>query len=218
MKLSQFYGVIYDMDGVLTDSEPLWKIALEEVFNKLGCNLTKQDFQRTVGLRIDEVVAYWHNEVKWIGPTNQEVEKSIINKMIHLLNTHSKPLPGVLESLEYFKSKGLKIGLATSSYSVLIDCVLDTLNIRHYFDYTYSAENERYGKPHPGVYLHVAEKLDLNPRHCLVVEDSFTGVIAGKAARMFVVCVPEKTHHPDQRLIAADKIFDNLNEVIDHFV
>jgi sugar-phosphatase len=52
----------------------------------------------------------------------------------------------------------------------------------------------------------------------LVVEDSFTGVIAGKAARMFVVCVPEKTHHPDQRLIAADKIFHNLNEVIDHFV
>ncbi len=218
MKLSQFYGVIYDMDGVLTDSEPLWKIALEEVFNQLGCNLTKQDFQRTVGLRIDEVIAYWYNEVKWIGPTNQEVEQSIINKMIHLLNTHAKPLPGVLESLEYFKSKGLKIGLATSSYSVLIDCVLDTLNIRHYFDYTYSAENERYGKPHPGVYLHVAEKLDLNPRHCLVVEDSFTGVIAGKAARMFVVCVPEKTHHPDQRLIAADKIFDNLNEVIDHFV
>jgi sugar-phosphatase len=123
----------------------------------------------------------------------------------------------VLEALQFFTAKGLKIGLATSSYSRLIDCVLNTLNIRHYFTYTHSAEHEQYGKPHPAVYLHVAEVLQLNPQECLVVEDSFTGVIAGKAARMFVVCIPEKSHHPDNRLIAADRMFDNLNELVKEF-
>lgn len=217
MKLTQFQGVIYDMDGVLTDSEPIWKIAMEEVFQAVGCNLTKKDFQRTVGLRIDEVVSYWYNEVKWEGATVVEVEQQIINRMVELLSEHATPLPGVIESLQFFRQNGLKIGLATSSYSILVDCVLDTLQIRHFFDYTHSAEHEQYGKPHPAVYLHVAQVLNLVPSNCLVIEDSFNGVIAGKAAKMVVACVPEKSHFPDPRLIAADQMFDNLHELVKEF-
>lgn len=217
MNISQFDGVIYDMDGVLTDSEPLWKIAMEEVFHSVGCNLTKQDFQRTVGLRIDEVIAYWYKVAPWEHASPKEVEDAIIQAMIRLLKQHAAPLPGVVESLTFFKAKGLKIGLATSSYDVLIDCILDTLHIRSYFDAIRSAEHEEFGKPHPAVYLHVSEKLNLNPRNCLVIEDSLNGIISAKAARMTVICVPEKTHHPEPKLILADAQFDTLHDVVRYF-
>lgn len=217
MKLGNFDGIIYDMDGVLTDSEPLWKIAMEDVFKSVGCPLTKEDFQRTVGLRIDEVIAYWYHVAPWQNASLKEVEDGIIHRMIELLTARATPLPGVVESLEFFASKGLKIGLATSSYQVLIDCILDTLQIRHFFQTVHSAEYELFGKPHPAVYLTAAKNLDLDPRRCLVIEDSLNGIISGKAARMTVFCVPEKTHHPEPKLILADAQFDDLIGLVNYF-
>jgi sugar-phosphatase len=217
MTLSSFDGVIYDMDGVLTDSEPLWKIAMEDVFKSVGCPLTKEDFQRTVGLRIDEVIAYWYQVSPWPDASPKEVENAIIKRMIELLTERAAPLPGVVESLEFFTSEGLKIGLATSSYQVLIDCILDTLGIRRYFQTVHSAEYELFGKPHPAVYLTAAKQLDLDPRRCLVIEDSLNGIISGKAARMTVFCVPEKTHHPEPKLILADAQFDDLIGLVNYF-
>lgn len=217
MNLSNFGGVIYDMDGVLTDSEPLWKIAMEDVFRSVGCPLTKEDFQRTVGLRIDEVTAYWYQVSPWPDASPKDVEHAIVQRMIELLTERATPLPGVIESLEFFASRGLKIGLATSSYQVLIDCILDTLKIRHFFQAIHSAEFELFGKPHPAVYLTTAKSLGLDPRHCLVIEDSLNGIISGKAARMTVLCVPEKTHHPEPKLILADAQFDNLIDLVHSF-
>jgi sugar-phosphatase len=217
MNLSNFDGVIYDMDGVLTDSEPLWKIAMEDVFKSVGCPLTKEDFQRTVGLRIDEVTAYWYQVSPWPDASPKDVEHAIVQRMIELLTERAAPLPGVIESLEFFASKGLKIGLATSSYQVLIDCILDTLKIRHFFQTIHSAEFELFGKPHPAVYLTAAKGLGLDPRRCLVIEDSLNGIISGKAARMTVLCVPEKTHNPEPKLILADAQFDNLIDLVHSF-
>ncbi len=204
-------AVIFDMDGVLIDSEPVWKDAMEEVFESVGCPLTREDFQLTVGLRLDEVIAYWFGVSPWQNATPQEVMTRIINRMVELLSATGKPLDGVLETLDFLKKKGLKIGLATSSYEVLIDCVLDTLNIRQYFDFTHSAEREAYGKPHPAVYITTAEQLGIHPQKCLVIEDSINGVISGKAARMHVVCIPEKTHIPNPKLIVADYTFESMS-------
>lgn len=217
MKLSDFEAVIFDMDGVLTDSEPIWKVAMEEAFTFVGSPLTKQDFQRTVGLRIDEVVAYWFHYKPWENYDAKFVEKRIIQNMIRLLSEQATPLPGVLESLAFFMEMGLKIGLATSSYEVLIETILTALNIKSYFQTVHSAEYELYGKPNPAVYLSAAKHLDVAPTKCLVIEDSLNGVIAGKAARMTVFCVPEKTHNPEPKLIVSDKIFDNLNDIITYF-
>jgi sugar-phosphatase len=217
MKLGDFDGVIYDMDGVLTDSEPLWKIAMEDVFKRVGCSLTKEDFQRTVGLRIDEVISYWYHVAPWQNASPKEVENAIVNRMIELLTARATPLPGVVESLEFFSSKGLKIGLATSSYQVLIDCILNTLQIRHFFQTVHSAEYELFGKPHPAVYLTAAKNLGVDPRRCLVIEDSLNGIISGKAARMTVFCVPEKTHQPEPKLILADAQFDDLIGLVNYF-
>jgi HAD superfamily hydrolase (TIGR01509 family) len=216
MKLSikDFEAVIFDMDGVLIDSEPLWKIAMEDVFKSVGCNLTRKDFQKTVGLRIDEVISYWFEHSPWESVSKDEVERKIVLRMIELITENGSPLIGVIETLTFLKENGLKIGLATSSYSVLINTVMDVLDIRHFFDYTHSAESEEYGKPHPAVYLTVATFLNIPPTKCLVIEDSLNGIISGKAARMKVVCIPEKTHTPDPKLSLADFQFDDMLKML----
>lgn len=208
--LNNFDAVIFDMDGVLTDSEPLWKIAMEEVFHSVGCKLTRKDFQKTVGLRIDEVCEYWYQHEAWTGATPKEVENKIMLRMVELIRENGESLPGVMETTHYLREKGVKIGLATSSYTVLIDAVLDTLGIRDRFDEIHSAENEQYGKPHPAVYITVADRLKVDPTRCLVIEDSLNGIISGKAAKMKVVCIPEKTHHPEPKLLVADYQFDDM--------
>lgn len=205
-----FDAVIFDMDGVLIDSEPLWKIAMEKTFQEVGCNLTRQDFQKTVGLRIDEVISFWFNHIGWKEVSEKEVENRIIQEMIRLIKENGTPLEGVVETLNQLKTLDKKIGLATSSYTILIETVLQTLNLKHMFDFVHSAENELYGKPHPAVYLSVATHLNIDPSKCLVVEDSLNGVVSGKAAKMTVICIPEKTHIPNPKLILADVKYDSM--------
>lgn len=212
--LSDFDAVIFDMDGVLIDSEPLWKIAMENVFGLYGSTLTHQDFQKTVGLRIDEVIAFWNKDQNWGLADLQTVEKQIIDQLISLILERPIPLEGVISTLTFLKSKNKKIGLATSSSSRLIDTVLSALQISHYFDFAYSAEFETHGKPHPGVYLKVAQTLGVAPQKCLVIEDSFNGVIAGLAAKMKVCCIPEKTHFPNPRLAVADFHFEDMGQLL----
>jgi sugar-phosphatase len=214
LKISNFNAVIFDMDGVLIDSEPLWKIAMEFVFSELGSTLQKSDFQKTVGLRIDEVIHFWNLHESWEIEDESIVQEKIILKMEELIAANAQPLPGVIETLTFLKSKGLKIGLATSSSSRLIRIVLKELAISDFFDFTHSAETENYGKPHPAVYLTVAQKLEVHPTKCLVIEDSFNGVIAGLAAKMKVVCIPEKTHFPNPRLAFSDYQFETMSEML----
>ena len=214
VNLANFEAVIFDMDGVLVDSEPLWKIAMEEVFSALGSKLTKSDFQKTVGLRIDEVIHYWNVTENWGVINESTVEEAIISKMEALIVENPYPLSGVIETLQFLQSKKIKIGLATSSSKRLINTVLSSLNIKHYFDFTWSAEDESHGKPHPAVYLSVAKALNVKPTKCLVIEDSYNGVIAGLAARMKVVCIPEKTHFPNPKLALADYQFDSMEEFL----
>jgi sugar-phosphatase len=210
LSIKDFEAVIFDMDGVLIDSEPLWKIAMEKVFSDLGCRLSKNDFQKTVGLRIDEVIAYWNKDQK-LGITNEKkVEDDIINRMIDLVRENPVPLIGVIETLAFLKSNQIKIGLATSSPNSLLEAVLDGLKIDQYFDVVHSAEFEEFGKPHPVVYINAANKMNVTPEKCLVIEDSLNGIISGKAAKMKVVCIPEKTHVKEPKLTLADFMFEDM--------
>jgi mannitol-1-/sugar-/sorbitol-6-/2-deoxyglucose-6-phosphatase len=212
--LNDYDAIIFDMDGVLIDSEPLWKIAMEFVFGQYGSTLTHQDFQKTVGLRIDEVIAFWNIQENWKLSDLKNVENQIIDKLISLIEFDPKPLPGVLDTLQFLKESGKKIGLATSSSQRLITTVLRALNIDSYFDFAYSAQFETYGKPHPGVYIKVAAHLAVPTQRCLVIEDSLNGVIAGLAAQMKVCCIPEKTHFPNPKLAVAHFQCTDLHQLL----
>lgn len=200
------------MDGVLIDSEPLWKIAEVEAFAKVGLDLTHTDCEETVGLRIDQVVEMWHQKVGWTNKTVKEVETDIVDILIREVSQKGEALPGVMNTLEMASKLDVKVGLATSSYERIIDAVVARLGIADFFEVMHSAEHEVHGKPHPAVFLNCADKLGVDPTKCLVIEDSFNGIIAAKAARMKVVAVPEKSHTIDTRLSIADAVLDSLND------
>ena len=109
LNINEFEAVIFDMDGVLVDSEPIWKVAMEEAFHSVGCKLTREDFQKTVGLRIDEVISYWYKIAPWENETEKEVEQLIIQKMVAFLSESAKPLTGVVEMLRYLKNEILLV-------------------------------------------------------------------------------------------------------------
>jgi sugar-phosphatase len=211
--LSQFDAILFDMDGVLVDSEPLWKIAMEEVFTALGSKLTKTDFQKTVGMRIDQVILFWKEIEGWKEQV-QDIEYQIIERMVALIREEGQALPGVQDTVMHF-NKIKKVGLASSSPKKLIDSVLLKTQLNPFFHGVFSAENEPFGKPHPAVYLTAANQLGVNPNRCLVIEDSLNGVISAKAANMTVVCIPEKTHLSNPKLIVADYHFDSMTELYD---
>jgi len=203
-------AIIFDMDGVLIDSEPLWKRAEIKGFGKVGLDLTQTDCEETVGLRIDEVVKMWFQKEPWKNSTCEEVTIDIVNILIDEIKANGQVLPGVISVLDACKKADLKIGLATSSYYNIIEAVLDRLKIQHYFDVIHSAEYEKSGKPHPAVFLTTAEKLNVAPTDCLVIEDSLNGVVAAKAARMKTIAVPEQLHAYNPKLILADVIIESL--------
>ncbi len=183
-------AVIFDMDGIIIDSEPYWKEAEEKVYNSLGLNITQEMCVETTGLGTHEAVSYWYRIMPWQGKTIKEVCSEIEAEVRRIVIERGEPIPGVVELILNLKSKGIRIGLASSSPKHLIDTVLDKLNLRHYFEVAHSAEFEIAGKPHPAVYLGAARIMGVKPSNCLAIEDSITGMKAGLAAGMFVAVMP----------------------------
>lgn len=204
--------LLFDMDGLLVDSEPFWKIAEKEVFGALGLQLSDDLLRQVMGFRLSEVVEHWYHYQPWPNPNFKQTEADILDCMEAFMRKDAVALPGVIQSLEYVKEHKLACALASSSSMRLIEAIVDKLNIRSYFDLLYSAEFEAYGKPHPGIFLTAAQKLGSAQKHCLVLEDSVNGVIAAKAARMLCVAVPEPEKLNDPRFSIADYRLKSLEE------
>lgn len=202
-------AIIFDMDGLLINSEPFWKAVEIEVFKKVGIELTVEKCLDTVGLRIDEVVTYWHDRQPWDNISKEAIATEIVDKMIEYITNEGEPLPGVYDVIEFFWNKKIPMAIASSSYLRIIEAVVKRLKLKGFFDVIYSAEFEKYGKPNPGTFITTAQKLNVEPTNCLVFEDSFNGVLAGKSARMITVAVPE---FENPKFIIADKILNSLKE------
>lgn len=167
-----------------------------------------------MGLRIDEVVEYWVHKSPWgDSPSKKEVNDDIWRNIISLTNEKGIAKEGVGEVLTFLKNKNIKLALASSSFMKFIDVVVDRLEIRDYFDLIYSAEHEKYGKPHPGVYITTAEKLGVAPIHCIAFEDSFNGMLSAKAAKMRCIAVPEPGLIGSKKLGIADVVLPSLNDL-----
>jgi HAD superfamily hydrolase (TIGR01509 family) len=212
MNLSSIQLFIFDMDGLLIDSEPYWKMAEKEVFGKLGLQLNDEQLRQVMGFRLNEVVKYWYNYQPWENPDFAKTESDILTCVKQLIILNAEAMQGVYDVLNLLKSQGHLIALASSSAMELIDVVVDKLDIRHYFDLLWSAQYETYGKPHPAIFLSVAQQLGIEASNCLVFEDAINGVIAAKAARMRCIAIPEEASFNDPRFAIADVKLNSLLE------
>lgn len=209
----QFDLVIYDMDGLIIDTEPYWRMAIVKVFGTVGLQLTDEDGRVTSGYRFDEVVDHWYNHRPWQNKTKQQVHDEVLDEMEHAIMHHGVAMQGLVSSLEYFKNKGVRIALASSSAMRLIKATVKKLEIEPYFELLVSAEHETHGKPHPAVFIRTADTLGVPVQRCLVLEDSFYGLLAAKAAKMKCVIVPDPYHYDELRLSIADWKIKSLEEI-----
>lgn len=195
-------AVIFDMDGVLVDSEPLWHLAEIEAFGAVGLPLSPSDCLETTGLRVDAVVDYWFARRSWDGTPREAVTAAIIGRMARLLSEHAVAMPGAVEAVRFLQSHDLPLAVASSSPRVLIDAVTSRLGLHDAFAIVRSAEGEPYGKPHPAVYLSTAAALGVDPRGCVAIEDSGNGIRSAVAAGMYTIAVPDQPVVPEALSLA----------------
>lgn len=203
------------MDGVIIDSEPLWVEAQQEIFLNLGVPYTAELALKTIGIGTYDTIDFWYRLKPWEGVSFQHVEAQILARMQVLIREKGKIMDGLTDLLDYFKNQGLKIALASGSPLSIINQVIDKLNIRHYFEIVHSIDFEEFGKPHPAIFLSVAKKFGVEPLQCLVIEDSFNGLIAAKAARMKAVAYLPNGEFSNTRFDFADlklKSFRDFND------
>ncbi|POZ15068.1 hexitol phosphatase HxpB [Lelliottia aquatilis] len=210
----QIVAAIFDMDGLLIDSEPLWDRAELDVMASIGVDISRRsELPDTLGLRIDMVVELWYAHQPWNGPSRQEVTDRIISRAISLVEENRPLLPGAREAIALCKAQGLKVGLASASPLHMLEKVLEMFDLRSSFDALASAEKLPYSKPHPQVYMDCAAKLGVDTLACVALEDSVNGMIASKAARMRSIVVPAEEGQHDPRFALADAKLVTLNDL-----
>jgi HAD superfamily hydrolase (TIGR01509 family) len=206
-------AVVFDMDGVLIDTEPVWRRVETEVFASVGVALSDADCRETMGVRISDAVRMWHARQPWQGPSVEEVAARIITGVVDHVHRHGEPMDGVVAALAAVRDAGMRCAVASSSPTQLITAVIERLRIAAHVDVVCSAEDEPQGKPSPDVYLRAASLLGLHPASCVAVEDSVNGVLAARAAGMAVVVIPDDVTAADPRLQKAALRLSSLREL-----
>lgn len=206
-------AVIFDMDGVIIDSEPLWQTAQIESLALFGVTISREDCERlTMGKRIDDIARTWC-DTHSLSVAATELQTMILTRLCDAISRQGEAMKGVYRALETFIARELKIALATSSNHVVIKAVFDRLGLWEKFSVICSAEDEVNGKPHPDVYLSAAKALGVDVSQCLVIEDSFTGLTAAKRAEMTTYLVSPEHHN--EKFAIADARFSDLDAVVD---
>ena len=204
-------AVVLDMDGLLIDTEPVWRTAAREVLANLGIDLTEADLLDTTGVRVDEMTAAFLPRRPPSGVSPAQVADRITDLVVDYVAREGEPMPGVPEAIALFERSGLRLAIASSSPERLIDAVCARLKLD--IDIRCSALDEPRGKPAPDVYLAAARRLRLTPARCLAVEDSPAGVVAAKDAGMTCVAVPDPLLTGDPRYRRADLVLPSLTEL-----
>ena len=209
--MKQVKAVIFDMDGLLVDSEPIQFETSKLLFRRHGHRFTVRHLRKFLGIRlIDELTTLKHHwklsqGVNELQNERKDIFLKLVRQKLHLSR-------GASELLEFLRKVGLPIGLGTSADSWFVDEVMEKFNIRHYFDAIVDAGGVKKGKPNPEVYLKVAERLKVSPKNCLVLEDAINGVAAAKNADMMCFAIPNP-YIPKKHYQGADQIFQSLQEV-----
>ena len=203
-------SVIWDMDGVIADTAPFHLSAWQKVFQERGVKFTKEDFRHSFGQRNDTIIR------KTLGEqTSQEEIDAISGKkeasFRRRIRRNLKPLPGVIKLITSLEEQGFKMALASSAPIENIQLLNTGLGIDNYFQTIISDKDVTEGKPSPQGFLLAAQRLGVEPRNCVVIEDAVAGVTAAKRAGMH--CLAITNTHPRRSLKEADLIVDTLEGV-----
>jgi HAD superfamily hydrolase (TIGR01509 family) len=205
-------GVVFDLDGLLIETEEIWDEVREAVVRERGARWTESAQRDMMGMSSTEWSRYMHDELGVPDPP-EEINGLVVERMAERYREHLPLLPGAVEAVERIAARW-PLAVASSSNRPLIDLVLELAGLAAYFRVTVSSEEVERGKPAPDVYLEAARRLGVAPECCAAVEDSESGIRSAKAAGMRVIAIPNRSFRPsDDALASADVMLASLDEL-----
>ncbi|OOC61900.1 HAD family hydrolase [Paenibacillus ihbetae] len=203
---------IFDMDGVIIDSEPLHFEVDIQVMKDFGASITQEQLEKYVGMTNPEMWKLIREEYQLQRTVSEIIDYQLSNKIKILTAREMEPIDGIRELLADLKAGGIPVGIASSSPPVFIKAVLDKFGLLDAFNCIVSGEEVERGKPAPDVYLKAAELLGVEPASCMVLEDARHGIAAAKAAGMQCIGFVNP-NSGNQDLSAADYVVRSIAEV-----
>ena len=205
-------AVVFDMDGVLLQSEEVWDAVREEYVRERGGRYDAEVQRAMMGMSSTEWSRYLH-DTAGVPDEPEMINAEVVRRMLDSYREHLPLLPGAVDAVRRVAAQ-FPLGLASSSNRELIDGALEQAGLAPYFAATVSSEEVPRGKPAPDVYLEAARRLGVNAKHCAAVEDSHGGIRSAKAAGMRVVAIPNSSYPPDDEALAqADVVLGSLGEL-----
>jgi HAD superfamily hydrolase (TIGR01509 family) len=204
-------AVVFDLDGVLVDSEPVWDDVREALAHERGGRWHERAQRDMMGMSSPEWSRYMHERIG-LSESPEEINRIIVERMLERYAAGPPWLPGAVEIVRRLAADFV-LGLASSSNREIIDRVLEAGGIADCFRATASSEEVAAGKPAPDVYLEVARRLGVDPRECTAVEDSHNGIRSAKAAGMRCVAIPNAHFPPGDAVAEADAVVGSLAEL-----
>jgi HAD superfamily hydrolase (TIGR01509 family) len=205
-------AVVFDLDGVLIDSEPVWEQVRRQVVAEHGGHWAADAQQRLMGMSTGEWAAYLSRDLG-VGLPPETIAALVIERMAARYTEHLPLMPGAVEAVRRLAARW-PLGLASSAPASLIGTVLDAADLRPCFVTTLSTEQVAHGKPAPDIYLAVCERLGHQPHTCAAVEDSTNGLRSAAAAGLRVIAIPHPRYPPDPGALAsAGLVLTSLDEL-----
>ena len=206
-------AVIFDLDGVLADSEPWWDKIDAQLLKEYGADYHGEYHREVLGVSYKGSVEFFKKTFHISAPT-EEMMKRRERIATEFFADRVDLFPSTKEILEQLRKMKMRLGLATSSVSASARPFLDRHQITKFFDVIITGDEISLGKPAPDIYLRTAEKLAIAPRDCLVIEDSLSGIAAAKAAKMRVAAIPDRRFvDPREYEKEADYLLNDLSEI-----
>ena len=208
-----FHAVIFDLDGVLADSEPWWNQIDAKLLAEHGINYSGEYHQNVLGVSYRLAVEFYKNAFH-ISASVEELMRRRGEIATDFFANRVGLFPSVKTTLEQLREMNLHLAVATSSVSASARPFLDRTGIRSFFGVVVTGDEVQRGKPHPDIYLRTAKRLGSSPEECLVIEDALAGVSAAKAANMLVAAIPDTRFvDPREYEMKADYVLGSLSEI-----
>ena len=210
---SPFYAVIFDLDGVLADSEPWWNQIDAKLLGEHGVSYRGEYHRNVLGVSYRLAVEFYKNAFH-ISASVEELMRRRGEIATDFFANHVGLFPSAKTTLQQLREMKLHLAVATSSVSASARPLLDRTGIRSLFSVVVTGDEVQQGKPHPDIYLRAAKKLEISPEACLVIEDALAGIAAGKAANMRVAAIPDRRFvNPQEYEKEANYVLGSLSEI-----